>query len=154
MNNTRSLSLASLIAGVASTVVSNIPIINLVNCLLCAAFWGSGILAVWLYRRLAGAVTMRQAVVVGTLAGVWAGVFGFLLSFVGLAGASGLLNTVRPFLSAEDLAGAGQALDPITAMLFNLAGVITNIVFGALGGLIGGAIFKPRPEASDQSKTA
>lgn len=142
--NIRSLIIASLTAGVVSTVFSNIPVINLLNCLLCVGFWGSAIFAVWLYRRLTGAVTLSQAVIVGTLAGVWAGLFGFLLSFTGLAGASGLINTVRMFVPAEDLKDVGQVLDSTSAILFNIAGVITEIVFGAIGGLIGFAIFKPK----------
>lgn len=38
--NTKNLLLAGLIGGLISTALSNIPIINFVNCLLCAGFWG------------------------------------------------------------------------------------------------------------------
>jgi hypothetical protein len=34
------------------------------------------------------------------------------------------------------------------AILLNLVGVLVNIIFGALGGLIGGAIFRPKTPAA------
>ena len=44
---------------------------------VCGGFWGSAIFAVWLYRRLTGAVTIRQAVNIGLLTGLLAGLLGF-----------------------------------------------------------------------------
>jgi hypothetical protein len=143
--NTKNLLIASLVGGLVSTVLSNVPILNLVNCLLCAGFWGGAILAVWLYKRLAGSVTLGQGTAVGTLAGVWAGAIGFALSLVGLAGAEALMNSYAQFLPAE--AGMEPALAGPMSVLFNLMGVLTNIAFGAIGGLIGGAIFKTRTAA-------
>ena len=37
--NIVSLLIASLIGAVATTALSNVPYLNLVNCLLCAGFW-------------------------------------------------------------------------------------------------------------------
>ena len=61
--NTQNMWIACLSGAVLTTVVSNLPFIGIVNCLLCAGFWGSAIFSVWLYRRLSGAPTMRQVVV-------------------------------------------------------------------------------------------
>ena len=141
--NTPSLWIACLSGAALTTLVSNLPYIGFVNCLLCAGFWGSAIFAVWLYRRLSGAPTTRQAVGIGALTGLLAGVLGFLLSFVGLSGAQGFLNTYGKLMSPDALQGMGD-IPAWGGIVFNLIGVLFNVGFGALGGLIGGAIFKSR----------
>ncbi|HEY5574518.1 MAG TPA: hypothetical protein VIK64_15965, partial [Anaerolineales bacterium] len=74
--NTKYLLAASLAGGLISTVLANTPYINLINLLVCAGFWIGPIVAVWLYRRLGGTLTLGQAVVTGMLAGAWHGLFG------------------------------------------------------------------------------
>ncbi len=138
--------IASLSGAAASLLVSNLPFVGFVNCLLCAGFWGSAIFAVWLYKRLNGAVTSRQAVTVGVLSGVMAGLLGFALSFVGLAGAQGFLNTARQFLPGDATQGMND-LPAWGALIFNLLGVFFEVIFGAIGGWIGGAIFNPSRRA-------
>jgi len=151
--NTKNLLIASLVGGIATAVLSNVPIVNLLNCVVCAGFWLGPLFAVWLYRRQTGTVTLGQGVGIGTLAGVWAGIFGFLLSLVGLAGAAALAHTYSQFLPAD----AG-GFDPVAAgavsVLFNLAGVGVTILFGAIGGLIGGAIFQTRPAPTEPAAPA
>ena len=140
--NTKNLWIAALSGAVLTTLVSNLPLIGFVNCLLCAGFWGSAIFAVWLYRRLNGTLTVGQGVRIGALTGLLAGVLGLILSLVGLAGAQGFLNGARQFLPAD----ATQGMNDIPAWggwIFNLLGVIFNVGFGAMGGWIGGAIFDP-----------
>jgi hypothetical protein len=140
--NTKQLVAASAAGGLISAVLVNTPVVNLVNLLICAGFWIGPIAAVWLYRRMAGPLTMRQAIIVGLLAGVWHGLFGLLLSPLGLAGAGGLLNDLRPILSAQDLPELESSLTGLGGLMFNLFGVVVDIVFGMIGGLIGGAIFR------------
>ena len=142
--NTKNLLIASLIGGLISLVLVNTPFVNLINLLLCAGFWIGPILAVWLYRRLGGTLTFREVVLTGLLAGAWHGLFGLLLSPLGLTGASGLLNEIRPFVSAQDLPSLETSLTGISGILFNLFGVAVDLVFGLIGGMIGGAIFGPR----------
>jgi hypothetical protein len=139
--NTRHLLIASLAGGLLSLVLVNTPFVNLINLLLCAGFWMGPIVAVWLYRRLNGTVTLRQAIAAGMLAGAWHGLFGLLLSSLGVAGAGGMLNAFRPFMSAEDLPDLEAALTGAGGILFNLVGIAFDIGFGFLGGLIGNAIF-------------
>jgi hypothetical protein len=144
--NTKNLLIASLLGGLASTILSNVPLLNFVNCLLCAGFWAGPLLAVWLYKRQTGQISFGQAVAVGTVAGIWAGVFGLILSLVGMAGAQALFNSYARYLPPDanlqaDLPGPGS-------IIFNLIGVVFNIAFGAIGGLIGGAIFKTKPTAT------
>jgi len=138
--NAKNMLIASLIGAALSLILANVPVLSLVNCLLCVGFWGSAVLAVWLYQRMTGSVTLGQAVAVGTLAGFWAGLFGFLLSFVGLAGAGALLNSYKAFLPAD----TSIQMPATSGILFTLAGVCVDIVFGTIGGLIGGLIFRTK----------
>jgi hypothetical protein len=140
--NTKNLILASLAGGLISIILVNTPFVNLVNLLICAGFWVGPLLAVWLYRRLGEHLTLRYAIAIGMLAGVWHGLFGILLSLFGLAGAGGFLNEVRPFVSAQDLPNLETSLTGLGGMLFNLFGVLMDILFGFIGGLIGGALFR------------
>jgi hypothetical protein len=145
--NTKNLWIASLSGALLTTLVSNLPIIGLVNCLLCAGFWGSAIFAVWLYRRQSGGLTIGEGVRVGALTGLCAGVLGFLLGFIGLTGAAGLKNVVGSILPADTAQGMNSTMQALGSIVFNLIGVILNIIFGTIGGWIGGAIFKTGPQA-------
>lgn len=141
--NTKNLLLASLMGGVATAILTNVPILNWVNCLLCAGFWAAPVLAVWIYRRQTGTLTLGQGVLVGTVAGIWAGFFGFVLSRFGAAGAEALLQSYSQFLPSD----SGFALPSATglALVMDLLGVGFTIFMGVIGGLIGGAIFKTSP---------
>ncbi len=140
--NTRDLLIASVIGAVVTTALANIPIVNLINCLLCLPFWGGPLLAAWYYKRQTGTMTMNQAIGIGALTGLFAGILGFLLSFVGAAGASGLVNEANRFLPPDSV--PPEIFTGPMSLIFNLAGVLTNIVFGVIGGAIAGAIFKPK----------
>jgi hypothetical protein len=141
--NMKHLSTASLLGGLISLALANAPFVNLINLLFCAGFWIGPIVAVWLYRRLGGAVTLREALITGVLAGAWHALFGLLLSPLGLAGAGGVLHDLRPFMSAQDLPDLETTLTGAGGMMFNLVGMLIDIAFGFIGGLIGGAIFRP-----------
>ncbi len=137
--NARNLVLAALAGALISLAAVNIPFLNLVNCLLCIGFWGSAVFAVWLYRRLTGTVTLRDAVLVGLATGLAAGLLGLILSFVGLAGGEALINsikTIAPDAQVDIPSGSG--------LIFNLCGVLVDVAFGAIGGLIGGALFRAK----------
>jgi hypothetical protein len=140
--NAKNLWIASLSGAVLTTLVSNLPFIGFVNCLLCGGFWGSAIFAVWFYKRLSGNLTVRQGVTIGALTGLLAGLLGFALSFAGLAGAQGFLNSARQFLPTDATQGMND-LPAWGAIVFNLAGVLFNVGFGALGGWIGGVLLNP-----------
>jgi hypothetical protein len=142
--NTKNLLIASLTGGLVSLVLVNTPFVNLINLLICAGFWIGPIVAVWLYRRLSGILTLREALITGLLAGAWHALFGLLLSPLGVAGAGGMLNELRPFMSAQDLPDLETALTGVGGMAFNLVGMLIDMAFGLIGGLIGGAIFRSR----------
>jgi hypothetical protein len=146
--HTKHLLLASLAGGLISLVLVNAPLVNLINVLVCLGFWAGPLAAVWLHRRLAGTLTFGQAVLTGLLAGAWHGLFGLLLSPLGLAGAGGLLNALQPLVSGADWPGVQTGLSSVGALLFNLLGVLVDLVFGLVGGLLGGAFFGTRRAAA------
>lgn len=139
--NTKNMWIAVISGAILTTLVSNLPILGLINCLLCAGFWGSAIFAVWLYRRLSLTLTQRQGLNIGLLTGLFAGIFGFLLGFVGLTGVDSMMRGAQQFMSPEDVQNF-QAIPAWGGYLVNLVGVVFNIVFGALGGLLGGALLR------------
>lgn len=93
---------------------------------------------------------MSQALGVGILAGVFAGLLGFLLSLIGMAGASGLVNQLRQYMPPQDIP---PLLTGGAALVFTLLGVLTNIIFGLIGGLLGGAFFKDKASAIVSTNT-
>ena len=142
--NTKHLLIASLTGGLISTVLVNTPFVNWINLLVCAGFWIGPIVAVWLYRRQNEMVTLSQAILVGMLAGAWHGLFGVLLSPLGLAGAGGMLNGLQQIVPIGDLSDLNAALTGVGGLLFNLVGVLIDVAFGFIGGLVGGAFFSVR----------
>lgn len=142
--NTKHLLTASLVGGLIGIVLVNTPFVNLINLLICAGFWIGPIVAVWLYRRLEGTLTFREAMITGLLAGAWHGLFGLVLSPLGLAGAGGLLSAAQPLMQAQDWPELESNLTGIGGLLFNLVGIFVDMFFGLVGGLIGAALFGPR----------
>ncbi len=143
--NTRALWIASISGAVLTTLFSNLPFIGIVNCVVCAWFWAGGVFAVWLYRRLGGGMpNMRQGLTIGALTGLLAGILGFALSFAGVSGLQGMMQG----LPADATAGM-QDIPAWGVIVFNVIGVVFNIVFGTLGGWLAVTLFnrshKPIP---------
>lgn len=135
--NTKNKWIAVLSGAALTTLVSNVPFVEMVNILCFAGFWGGAIFAVWLYRRLSGELTARQSVRIGLLTGLFAGLLGFMLSFLGVAGLQSLVNELGAIAPSE-----GDSIPLWGAIVFNFLGVVFNIFFGTIGGWIGGAIFR------------
>jgi hypothetical protein len=143
--NTKNLLIAGLVGGLITLALTNIPFIDLINCVICAGFWVGPLFAAWLYKRMTGSVSVKEGIWVGVVAGVVAGVIGFLLSFVGMAGATGFVNEINRFMSPQDQIDMGGIGGGIGGILFTLLGVVFDIVVGAIGGFIGATIFKTKP---------
>jgi len=143
--NTKNFWIAASSGAAASLLLANLPYLGFVNCLLCAGFWGSAVFAVWLYRRLTGTVSVREAVKLGAVSGLIAGVIGLLLSFLGVAGVQGLMKGLEGIIPAQDLQGMEQ-IPAWAGLIINIMGVVVEFGLGALGGLIGGSIFNPKPK--------
>ena len=146
--NTRNMWIAVLSGAVLTTLISNVPFVDLVNILCFAGFWGGAIFAVWLYRRLSGDLTAHQGVRIGLLTGLFAGIFGFALSFFGVAGLQGLMNELEALAPTE-----GESIPLWGAMIFNLCGVIFNLGFGMIGGWLSGLLFRTDRVSQNPSNT-
>jgi hypothetical protein len=131
--NKKNFWVACLSGAVLTTLVSNVPPVDMVNILCFAGFWGGAIFAVWLYRQLEGTLVAGQSFRIGLLTGVLAGVLGFALSFLGVSDLQDLMNEFGDGAESVPLWGS---------VIFNLFGVIFNIVFGMIGGWLGGLLFR------------
>jgi lysylphosphatidylglycerol synthetase-like protein (DUF2156 family) len=144
--NTRAFLLATLISGVVMGLLGGLPLISVLNCVLCMWVWLSAILAVMLYRNFEGTkpkVTPSQ----GALLGVVSGVIGaFIVWLISLLTRNVAMSYIAQLLSAtgtnipDSLLRTGAS---IFSLFFDL---VLYAIFGAVGGLIGAAIFKsPAP---------
>jgi hypothetical protein len=149
--NSRSLFLASGIAGLIIGVLSGVPFINIVNCLLCAWVWGGGILAVYLYQRnepTALMVKPEQGALLGAIAGVIGAIIVSIISAI-LGGASNAMALSILQNNPQVQEQFGEYLPQLAAQGgFSLLGLMCSSViyaaFGAIGGLIGAAVLKPK----------
>jgi hypothetical protein len=152
--NTRSFLLAALIGGAVMGFLGNIPILNFINCFLCAWVWLSGILAVYLYRRfeLANpALSVGQGLALGAVAGVIGAIIGAIVGAIfGGLGAAALVSAMRNMPGYDP-----SSMDTFTNLVagggFSLFALTCNLVlyalFGAVGGLIGTALIWKAPAA-------
>jgi hypothetical protein len=134
---TKSFWVAALIAGGATGLLSSLPIISILNCLLCAWVWIGGGFAVWLYnRREPQNLATGQGAVIGLAMGAVAAIISSVLgALIGGAfiGAMGAIDPQSMPDIAEGLLGAGIGL------VINL---VIYPIFGLFGGMIGTEIFK------------
>jgi hypothetical protein len=130
--NIKNLLIASLVGSVVNLFIVNVPLFNLVNCLLCVGLWGCAVLAVGFYRRMTGSVSLIQALAIGTLTGIWVALFGLLLSLIGRPGATAIVTSFQQFFPIDksfQIPSGGRILAP-------LAGAFVDFVFGIVGGVI------------------
>lgn len=124
-------------------LLSNLPIIYLVNCIGCIWVWGSGIFAAWFYQRSSETIpiTPGQGAVVGALSGVIGAVVGTLTSII--FGGIGLGTIWARSGSLPDIAASIEfhlGMASIFGIVFFLIYMIIYPVFGAIGGYIGSMI--------------
>ncbi len=155
-----------LIGGAAITASAVIPGINFLNCLCCAGVMGGAILAVWFYKKnfpYDMPFRISDGVIVGTLSGLVGSVLTAIIETItmGLGSEQARFEMEQEIERAFDQA-ATQGSDPAVLegvqqfmttvltnpfMLFLMVLVFTALVFtgfGALGGVIGGNIFKTK----------
>jgi hypothetical protein len=149
--NIKNLAVVTLIGAALSVFFSTVPFLNFSNCLCCAPYWASAIFAVWLYRRMTfpGSLTLGQGVLIGMAIGLTATLVSLGLSLLGLVNSAELMNRVQSVVSSN----TDIDLPLETGFHFNCnCGV--EFLFGLVGGLIGGALFrtdKAGPPPSDDS---
>jgi hypothetical protein len=146
--NTRALAIAALIAGLITAVLSAVPIVNLLNCVLCGWLWVGGILGVFFYQRNAPGAALRteDGLVIGAVTGVVAAIIGAILGAIFNVGNAALVSALNTVPQIGDQVGPLRSL--VAAGGFSLIGLGCNLIFyalfGAIGGLIGAAILKPK----------
>jgi hypothetical protein len=143
--NFKNLAIAGLVGAGVSVFFSSVPILNFTNCLFCAPYWAGAILAVWIYRRLTGWLTLGQGVVIGLAAGMLATLISLALSLFGLINSADLMNKVQSVVSSN------PNIPVQTGINFN-CGIGIEFIFGLIGGLIGGALFRTDKAAPPPSE--
>lgn len=141
----------ALLGGVFIGVMSALPIINAGNCCCCLWVLAGGALAVYLRQQNSPVpIEASEGALMGLLAGLIGGVLGVLLAIP----IQMLLGPMQQEWMREWMAGnqdmppeAREMMDRLMAgNALRLAGavinVVTSVVFGMLGGLLGVAIFK------------
>lgn len=130
-----------LIGALISGVASGIPLLNFLNCCFCLLNMGGIVLALSLYLKSApgDAVSMGEAAgfgaAAGAGAGVIAGLLGILTSHLVASLLASVLTTAPPQLKSQLAASSamGVFMIPVYACLY--------AAFGALGGILGMALF-------------
>lgn len=140
--NTRSFVLSALIGGGVIGLLGNLPVLNLINCLLCIWVWVGGALAVFLYRRFQQGrlgLTPAQGAGLGAVAGLIGALFGALVYALTSSLSTPLFNSIARFFEVEgDLpfqSGDWFSLLVSTLIFCAVDGVLYPL-FGALSGFL------------------
>lgn len=128
-----------LIFGAGSGVLSIIPIINWLNCLFCGWMLLGAMFAVKVISDKANAtIEPGEGAIIGLFTGLVTGViYGGVSSLLVGAQAGQMEQIMRQFGGGGLSMGVGGIV-----MMTLCIGVIVFPIFGALGGLIGSAVFK------------
>jgi hypothetical protein len=141
----------ALLGGLVIGVLSGLPVVSAGNCCCCLWILGGGALAVYLrQQKQPESITAAEGALVGLMAGAMGGVLATVIAIPmqmlfgdlqrqmmesWLAGMSEMPPEAREALERMSSGGAALALTGA----YNL---VTGVVFGMLGGLLGVAIFK------------
>ena len=153
-----------LIGALAITATTVIPFLNLINVCCCAGVMGGAVLGVWFYKKNFPPdmpFTIGNGALIGTLSGLIAGALYSIVAALSLGMFSGGFSDSferqmeESFSQMEkmgqntaNMEQARQFIDALTAtpFLFFLIILVSSTIlftgFGALGGVIGGKIFK------------
>ncbi len=139
------------IAGIIMALLGNLPLLNIVNCILCLWVWLCGALAVVLYRRAAPghpAVTGGQGAGLGALAGLVGAIIGAPIYILTSSISGPIMQSLARALNVQsDLAFGGQTApdNGLTMLLLLGIDLVLYPAFGALGGLITASMNAPKP---------
>jgi hypothetical protein len=144
---------SALIAGLAMGLVSTLPLLNMVNCLLCVFEWLGGALAVFLFRRATAgepALTGKLGAKLGALAGLFGAVTGLIVypltSFLSMPLFSGLAAQLK---MADQMPFTDTTLASVvsTTLVLFVLNLILYPGFGAAGGAIAGSVWGKKTKA-------
>ncbi len=166
-NSAQKMLIPVLIGGAAMALISYIPLLNTINCLCCAGIMGGAVLGVWFYRKTYPTnqgFGPKEGAKIGALSGIVGAVLYSLLELARIWAQAAVFNS--EFRDALDQAMSqmeSQGQDPakveqaskmimsimdsplmLAAILF-VSSLLMFTAFGAIGGAIGGKIFKRLP---------
>ncbi len=154
-----SMLMPALYGGIIMGVISSIPVLSLVNCLCCAGVMFGGFMAVFFYKKellpVMAPLTSSDGLQLGALAGVFGGVVGSLLTLIMLkviGNVNGqmimsMMESFRNSMPSEKWDEMQMDVLATELSVFKIAmGLVIDVIFGLLGGLIGYSILKPKPE--------
>ncbi len=148
--NSRSLLFAGAIAGVGIGLLSSIPFINCLNCLLWAWVWLGGIAAVYLYRNSEHMppLTITDGLIIGAVAGAIGAIVAGILSaiFGGLFAV--VTNTINSLTGGTGRGIVGLFIPSVFSFLGFIGNLIWYSIIGAVGGLIATALIWKTPAAT------
>lgn len=142
------------LGGVFIGVLSALPIVNLANC-CCLWIMGGGILAVYLTQHQTHRAVLPGR---GALLGVLAGIVGAVVWLVAYAIVDVIVGPLQQRMMASLLQGrvdlppdvkhlletvSAQAASPLRYVAGFVVQLVTGVIFGAVGGLLG-AVFLTR----------
>jgi len=160
----------ALYGGIIMGVISGIPFLSFVNCLCCAGVMFGGFMAVFFYKKDLKPehppLTNNDGIALGALAGVFGAVVGTILSalllftignvageammklVLGFYESMGILDQMPPeALEQMEQSMVDGGLSPMSVVI----SFIIDPLFGLIGGMIGYAVFKPKPGATPQT---
>lgn len=149
--NQRSMFLTALIAGAVIGILGNLPILNLVNCILCLWVWVGGALSVFIYRRFQPAqapLTGAQGAMLGAASGVVGAVVGLVVYLITAPLINAVLESVMRSLQAEGQVPLQSTGTVLQAFIWFAIDLVLYTGFGALSGLITANMARPKSAAS------
>jgi hypothetical protein len=159
MREKPSILMSALYGGIIMAVMSAVPGLNLINCLCCAGVMLGGFMAVFFYKKeltpdmqpLISADGMK----LGALAGVFGAIVSALLSIIiiksiGNVGGEMMLSFMESFrdkMPPESWDQMEEGVLSTDISVFNMAmGLVIDVIFGLIGGLIGFQVLKPKQQ--------
>jgi len=152
--NTRSFILSALIAGTLIGLFGSLPLLNLINCILCLWVWLGGILAVFLYRRYqrgGPGLSIAQGAGLGAVSGLIGALVGVVVFAITSSLSMPLFNSLARALQIEgDLPFQSGDIWAVVmqGVFFLIVDLVLYPIFGAIGGLIAAGVFWKEPQAS------
>jgi hypothetical protein len=157
MQNKPSKLIPGLIGGAFIAFFSEVPLLNLGNCLCCLWVVLGGFVGSWLYKRkLPGKTEMTSSdgAVTGLLSGIYGALFGaflqYFFSFIGFGFSSTVFKTMaeywkdmpREFSDSLNQLRMYSEYSPFFVLIGLVVGLIRNAIFATAGGLLGAALLK------------
>jgi len=154
----------ALIAGAVFGLLSGTPIVGALNCACCSLVVGAGVLATFMVVRASSEpVSYGRGALIGMISGLFTAFFSFVVSVLfilmqgkGIQGhfeeAVDQVSQMAPSMQEASRVIASIGAAGILALMLVLE-ICIYAPFGALGGVIGRAIFEKRTAPAPESGT-